>query len=118
MIYSDLPIVMVRCLTLTIIIELLAAIIFGVRNQKDIINIMLVNILTNPIVVSLPILIYMNFGYLYYRIAFYSLEILAVIIEGFVYYKVFNYRRINPFLLALILNLFSYGIGEIINYLI
>ena len=114
--YSELPFVMIKCLGCTIVIEFVVALILGIRNNKDILNIVLVNIITNPIVVSLPFLIFMNFGYLYYRICFYSLEVLTVLLEGFIYYKVLDFKKINPFLLSLVLNICSYGIGELINY--
>ena len=114
---NDLPFYMVRCLICTIIIELGIALILGIRDKKDIVNVILVNILTNPIVVSLPILILILCGYLPYRIVFYSLEVITVLVEGFIYFKVLNYKKINPFILALILNLGSYLIGEVINYI-
>ena len=45
------------------------------------------------------------------------LEILTVIVEGYTYKKVFEYKKINPFLVSLILNASSYLIGELINKL-
>ena len=57
MIINDLPIIMVKCLLCTIIIEVIVGLIIGIRDKKYIINITLVNVLTNPVVVSLPIYI-------------------------------------------------------------
>ena len=114
---SDLPLVMVRCLLLTILIEGIIAIIIGIRNKKDILNVILVNIVTNPIVVSLPFVFLITYGYKYYRISFYILEIVTLIVEGLIYYKVLNYKKINPFIISLILNGSSYLIGEIINHI-
>lgn len=114
---NDLPIIMVRCLLLTIIIEVIVGLLIGIRNKKDIINIILVNIVTNPIVVSVPILIYLYFGYKYERLSLYILEIITLFVEGFIYLKVLNYKKLNPFLISLLLNLSSYLIGELINYL-
>ena len=114
---SELPIIMVKCLFLTIIIEMIIGILLGIRNKKDILNIILVNIVTNPIVVTIPILIYLYFGYKYEIISLYILEIITVIVEGFIYLKVLNNKKINPFLLSLLLNLSSYLIGELINRL-
>ncbi len=115
MILRDLPIIMVRCLILTVIIEVLVALLLGVRNKKDLLNVMLVNIITNPIVVSLPHLLLIYFGYSIYRVSFYVLEVVTVLFEGLIYKKVLNYKKINPFLLSLLLNGSSYLIGEIIN---
>jgi len=42
---------MLLCLFSTIIIEVLVAILCGVRDKKDILNIILVNAFTNPLVV-------------------------------------------------------------------
>ena len=112
-----LPYYMVRCLVCTIILEIIIAFILGVRNKRDLLNIVLVQVLTNPVVVSVPILIFILYGFRPYRVVFYSLEVITVIVEGFIYYKVLDYKKLNPFLLSLILNLGSYLIGEVINYI-
>lgn len=114
---DNFPLIMIRCLLLTIAIETIVGLILGIRNKKDIFNIVLVNIVTNPIVVSIPILIYMYFGYKYEIISLYVLEVITVLVEGLIYYKVLKYKKINSFLLSLLLNLSSYLIGELINIL-
>ncbi len=118
MIINDIPIIMIRCLLCTIIIEVLVALVLKVKNKKDVINIILVNILTNPIVVIIPIFIAFNYGIQYQKITLYILEVVTVIVEGFIYLKVLNHKRINPFLLSLVLNLSSYLIGLLINNII
>lgn len=115
MIISDLPKIMLVCLILTIIIEILTGIICGIRSKKDIINILLVNVLTNPIVVSLPFYMMLRYGLKARYTAMIVLEILTVFVEGLVYSKVLEYKKIKPFLIALILNVSSYFIGEVIN---
>ena len=112
---DDLPLVMVKCLLCTIIIECIIGFIIGVRSKKDFINIILANIVTNPIVVSVPIYVMINYNYNARYSTLYILEVLAVIVEGFIYSKVLNYKKINPFLISLILNLGSYFVGEVIN---
>ena len=114
---SDLPKIMIKCLLLTIIIEVIISVMIGIRNKKDILNVILVNVMTNPIVVSLPIYIMMKYGMRYRMYSLLVLEILAFASEGFVYSKVLNYKKINPYAISLILNLGSYFIGEIINRL-
>lgn len=114
---SDLPKIMIKCLLLTIIIEVIISVIIGIRNKKDILNVILVNVMTNPLVVSLPIYIMMKYGMRYRMYSLIVLEILAFASEGFVYSKVLNYKKINPYVISLILNLGSYFIGEIINRL-
>ena len=112
---NDIPEIMLRSLLFTIIIEILVALIIGIKNKKDIINILLVNLLTNPIVTSIPIVFNVYFGILSRNIVLYTLEILTFLIEGIIYFKTIKYRKINPFLISLILNLSSYFIGELLN---
>ena len=113
----DVPYIMVRCLLLTIIIELSVALILKVRNRKDLLNIVLVNITTNPLVVSIPIFMVVKYNYRIGVISLIILEIFTVIIEGLMYLKILKDKRINPFILSLILNSSSYLIGEVINRL-
>lgn len=101
----------------TIVIEIVIAIILKINNKKDLLNIILVNIATNPLVVSIPVFILVKYSYGFSIISLILLEVLTVIIEGLIYFKVLDYKKINPFLLSLILNLSSYFIGEIINKL-
>ena len=115
MIINNLPYIMIRCLFLTIVIELTMAILLKVKDKKDLINIVLVNVITNPIVVTIPVYFNLKYGVLERNIVLYLLEILTVITEGAIYKKVLNYKKINPFILSLILNFSSYAIGEIIN---
>ncbi len=115
MIINKLPFIMLKCLICTIIIEIVIALILKIKDKKDLINILLVNILTNPIVVSIPVLILFIYGKKYSYITLYILEIITVITEGFIYKKVLKYKKINPYLISLILNIGSYLIGEIIN---
>ena len=106
---------MVKCLICTIIIELFVGYILKVRNKKDQLNIILANIITNPIVVSVPVLMLVYYGYNFAIITLIILEIITVITEGYIYKKVLNYKSINPYLISLILNISSYLIGELIN---
>lgn len=112
---NSIPFVLIKCLLLTIIIELSIALLLKVRDKKDILNIILVNIITNPVVVMSQILLYLYFGYKIEVIGVIILEILVVPIEGLIYKKVLNYKSINPILLSLILNASSLIIGLIIN---
>jgi hypothetical protein len=116
MLINDLPYIMIRCLICTIIIELIGAFILGLR-KKDLVYVVLVNIMTNPLVVSLPVLVLVKFGVNARYICLVFLEILAIISEGFVYKKVLTYKKLNPYLISLILNVLSYCIGIVINNL-
>lgn len=114
---SNLPLLLIRCLLLTIVIELIVALILSVRDKKDIINIILVNVITNPVVVMTQTLLYVKFGSSIELIGIIILEILVVLVEGLIYKKVLDFKKINPLLLSLLLNASSFFIGELINLL-
>ena len=117
MLISDLPKVMLISLSITIVIEISFAFILKYRN-KDLVNVLLVNILTNPLLNSIIVAINYYYGLKYRNIALLILEILVVIIEGFIYQKYLDRKKINGYLLSLILNIASYGIGLLINEII
>ena len=118
MLLSNLPKIMIICLTCTIIIECTIAYILKVRDKKDLINVVLVNVLTNPLLVSTTTLIKVFISIKLHNILLPIFEIIAFIVEGFIYHKCLNYKKINGFLLSLILNLSSYFIGTLINNII
>ena len=117
MLISDLPKVMVISLTCTIIIEVGFAFILKYRG-KDLLNVLLVNILTNPLLNSTIVAINVYYGLKARNIALYILEVIVVIVEGYIYQKYLDRRKINGFILSLILNVASYGLGLIINEII
>lgn len=114
---NELPLIMLICLISTIVIELIMSLLLGIRNKKDILNVILVNIMTNPLVVS--ILMYITYNRLFNTtISIIILEILVILTEGFTYKKVLTFDKINPYVLSLILNISSYFIGELLNNII
>lgn len=117
MLISDIYKVMLICLASTIIIEVSIAFILRYRG-KDLINVLLVNVLTNPLLNSSVIAINYFYGLKARNICLYILEILVVLIEGFIYSKYLEKRKINGYLLSLILNIASYVIGLLINKII
>ncbi len=117
MLISDLPKVMVISLTITLVIEVGLALILRYRG-KDIVNIILVNILTNPLLNSIIVAVNYYYGIKARNITLYVLEVIVVLIEGFIYWKYLNKRKINGYLLSLILNISSYGLGLLINKII
>ncbi len=114
---SEFPKVMIICLLSTVIIECGIAFIIGYR-KKDLLNVLLVNCLTNPIVSSVPVYFNYFYGLKLRNISLLALEIITLFVEGFIYVKVLKRRKINGFLLSLILNLSSYLIGLLINEII
>ena len=112
------PLYMLACLGLTIIVEILVALIIKIRTKMDLIHIVLVNVMTNPVIVALTNLISINYGYSAGYTFLYIAEVFVVLIEGFVYKKYLDYKKINPFVLALLLNVCSYIAGVVMNYFI
>lgn len=117
-IINNLPLIMLRCLVLTILIETVFAILLRVRDKKDLLNIILANSLTNPLVVVSSLYFNLFYGVTGRNISLIFLEISAVLVEGIIYMKFLRYRGINPLLLAVVLNGTSFFIGEILNYII
>lgn len=114
---NELPLIMLIFLSSTIVIELIMSLLLGMRNKKDILNVILVNIMTNPLVVS--ILMYITYNRLFNTtISIIILEILVILTEGFAYKKVLTFDKINPYVLSLILNISSYFIGGLLNNII
>ena len=111
---DNIPLTMVVCLSLTIVIETLLAFIIEVR-KKDLLFVVLAQVVTNPIVVTVPYLIFILFGYRNYLISIYILEVLAFLTEGLIYSKTLKSKKINPYVLSLILNVCSYGFGLLMN---
>lgn len=112
---SIVPYYMLRSLIITLIIEIVLALSFKIKNKKDLLNILLVNLLTNPLLNSIIISINIFIGIKARNITLFFFEIFIVFIEGFIYQKVLKYKKINPYLLSLILNFSSYFLGTIIN---
>ena len=117
MLISDLPKVMVISLTITIVIEMLLAFILCYRG-RDLLNILLANILTNPLLNSLIVTINYYYGIKARNISLYIFEVLVIITEGFIYWKYLKRKKVNAFLLSFILNIASYGLGLLINKII
>ncbi len=111
---NELPKVMIISLTCTIIIEVVVAFILKYRG-KDILNIVLVNILTNPLLNSIIVAINYYYGLKARNIVLIILEILVVIVEGFMYQQYLTKKKLNGYILSLILNIASYEIGLLVN---
>lgn len=113
-----LPIYLANALLMTVIIEAAVALIIGIRKPKDLLNVALVNIFTNPIVVFGIFITGYIFGNDIRLIATVFLELFAFLAEALIYRKTLSTKRINPFLVSLILNATSFFAGEILNRLI
>ena len=105
-------------LILTIIIELLISLVMGIRKKNDIITIIVVNILTNPIVVFIANLLNNYKNVLLYWSIVIIMEFIVIFIEGKIYEKILKYNKISGFILSFINNAISFSFGLIIAILI
>lgn len=111
---EQLPLIMLRALALTILIECAAAWTLGVRTKRDQTTVVLVNLLTNPLVVSLGAAARFFIGMGAVLPVTLVMEAAAVIAEGAVYKKTINAKR-DPYVISLVCNLASFLIGEVLN---
>lgn len=78
----------------------------------------LVNVLTNPLLVSTSYLVFIKYGAMPKKIYEIIMEILIFLVEGIIYKKYLKYNKINGFWVSLILNLSSYFFGGVLIDLI
>jgi hypothetical protein len=111
----DLIVSLAVSLALTLFFEVLFFIIIGKRNKKDLLLVILVNALTNPIVVLLYnlMLIYTQWNK---ALIMAPLEISAVLTEGYLYKKYGNNFN-RPFAFSLAANSVSFFAGMLIGLL-
>ena len=135
MLLNDFPLIMLRCLVCTVVIEGIAAFVLGIRKPEDQAVVALANVLTNPPLVVSTTLVGMFCGKSAYTVTIIFLEVAAVLIEALVYRRVmrlgagdsdgrFNLfkggdvratKKSAPIVVSLILNCCSYFLGEILN---
>ena len=103
-------------LILTLVLEAGFFLLIGLRNKKDLLLLLLVNIITNPVVVLTYWLVVLYTKWDAVMIIM-PLEALAVLIEGR-YYKKYGCDFKRPYLFSLAANIFSYGAGLLIQFFI
>ena len=108
--------ILVRNLTIVLLTEPFLGIIFGAKTERKIITVILVNIITNPAVVlsALSLTIFFNRAE---DIGLLFLELLAILVEGFMFQKFKTFDNKNPYLISLVVNMVSFTAGKIINIL-
>ena len=102
-------------LALTLVLEEAFALVWGLRGRRELGTVALVNILTNPPVV---LLYHTAVGLLGWNALLVTavLETAAVLVE-WRYYRLCSRQLTRPFWFALLVNGFSYGAGQLINFL-
>lgn len=106
------------CLIGTLLIEVTLALALGVRGWDDIEKVILINILTNPVLVTILFLLNrMRVDVKAIFVIQLGLEVVVVILEGMYYKRKLQKERMNPFLLSMVLNAVSYGAGLALSLL-
>ena len=111
---SHMPALLLRCLLCTVIIECAAAFILGLRKPDEQLTVALVNVVTNPLLVSICILVQLFYSKQVYWCVYIGLELAVFIGEALLYRAVLRRKR-DPFLLSAILNSASFFIGMLPN---
>ena len=110
---------MLQALLLTVLFETAAALALGVRKRQDILTVILINCITNPIINFAMLLVVFLFPYDSHRLLYYSLLVvfeLAVVFWEYSFYKKrFTYDKINLLLFSLILNAISVTLGFVLQ---
>ncbi|MBO4697228.1 MAG: hypothetical protein J5643_08125 [Lachnospiraceae bacterium] len=100
----------------TLAIEIPLALALGVRGRKNAWTVFEVNVLTNPIVVTiLFLLVRTQLCMPAVRGILFLMECVVVPAEGMLYKRRLTETPMNPFKLSLILNAVSYGTGVILE---
>ncbi|MCL2164820.1 MAG: hypothetical protein FWH55_10630 [Oscillospiraceae bacterium] len=107
---------LVFSLALTLALEAGFFFLTGKRDRKDLLLLLLVNVLTNPVVVLSFWLAALYTDWNTYIILA-PLELFAVLIEGY-YYKKYGLSFRRPYLFSLFANIISFGIGEMVQHLL
>ena len=100
----------------TLAIEIPLALALGVRGKKNVWAVFEVNVMTNPIVVTiLFLLVRTQLCMPAIRGILFLMECVVVLVEGMLYKRRLTETPMNPFKLSLILNAVSYGTGVILE---
>ena len=107
---------LITSLALTIALEVGFFLLTGKRDKKDMLLVILVNVVTNPVVVLLYWLasLYTNWNLVLVII---PLEIFAILVEGYCYNK-YGRGFKRPYIFSAAANMFSYWMGVLIQFLI
>ena len=104
-------------LLLTLIIEVTITVLS--KEKENIKEIIIINCITNPIVVCVTNFFYYRYSNeLITKSVLYFLEITVIFVEGFLFNRYTKKMKHNPYKFSLLLNGASFFIGEVINYIL
>jgi len=102
-------------LGLTLVFESGTAWLLGMRKGKDFLLLLLVNVFTNPLLGLILDLYWLHMGVMPGLWLILPMEALVVAAEGALYKGRLEFRKVNPYVLSLILNGLSYLGGLIVS---
>ena len=103
-------------LSLTIIIELGIALLLGIKEKKDILNLIVINCITNPILnYIMMVVVYLTSNNVIIYFLFFLFEIMVIDLEYRFYKKMLVFKKISLLLLSIMLNISSLILGLIIS---
>lgn len=105
-------------LVMTLIIEFIIAICLKIKDKEDLKVIIFANILTNPVVVFCTNLVFTFCSQFVYVITVIIFEILAVVVEYYLYKRFLKFKEKSPLYISIISNVCSFSIGLIIDKII
>lgn len=108
--------ILILSLVLTWIMETLVFLALGIRKRKDLLLLAVLNLLTNPVTVTIYDLQPFHHGFFSWSIQI-ALEVFVVLTEGSLLYKYMESRK-NPWLASLAANGISYLCGVVYGIVI
>ena len=99
---------------MTIVLETGFALVAGIRGRKNLLTVVLVQIITNPCVV-LCMMWCMTHLRIHYALYELPIESLVVLVEWLIYKKYLKSLK-RPFIYSLASNYFSYSFGIVLGY--
>ena len=105
-------------LILTVIIELILAILKKIKDKDSLSTILLINCLTNPIVVYLTNISLLLNNDVITNFILVFLEIIVVFVEGYLLKKNLKEMKFNSYIFSLYLNGLSFSLGILLNHII
>jgi len=103
-------------LVLTIIIEFFTLFLLGEFNKNNIINVVVINCITNPILnyIMMGVIYFLSFNKIIVYCILIFLEIIVVFVECYFFKKNLMFIKKNMLLMSSLLNFSSFGFGLII----
>lgn len=101
---------LLRPYLITLLLEILVAVLWGIRSKKDFLVVFLVNTITNPLLNLSLYLMSMYLPYSSYRGIIPIMELLIWVLEGLMFKTCMQSLK-KPFLFSCCLNAVSYFLG-------